>query len=373
VVALLLFGLVAVSGSSVRQAIAGFPVELGIGLVVLAAWTVISAFWSPLNDPSKALRTVALGVPGLVFLAWLRLTMPASRHLHRALIAAVIIAIIILLFEGLSSAVLMRTLRGEDAASAAVNLERVGRGVVLFSILLWPAGIALASRRPIAGAVLLVAGASAVVILPMNAALVGLILGTATLIAVRIAPRTALAALAIAFCLYAAFAPRLSSQIVTIPALQARQIELPTPWAHRIGIWSFAADQAAAVAPLGAGFDAARAIGAREDVIEALRPQFGYAPAAMPLHPHNAVLQVWLELGVVGVIGLGLVFVGLVRGLWRWSASPWRRAAATAALVTALPPFVLNFGIWQAWWLAALWLAVALTVGLLIRDDRIEI
>ena len=84
-------------------------------------------------------------------------------------------------------------------------------------------------------------------------------------------------------------------------------------------------------------------------------------------------MQIWLELGVVGVIGLGLVFVGLMRGLWRWSLSPWRRAAATAAVVTALPPFVLNFGIWQAWWLAALWLAVALTVGLLIRDDRIEI
>ena len=372
VAALLLFGLVTVSGPSIRHTIAGLPIELGIGLAVLAIWTVISALWSPLDDPGKALRTVALGLPGLVFLAWLRLAVPQSRLLHRALIAAVVIAIVVLLFEGLSGAVLMRTLRGEDAASAAVNLERVGRGVVLFSILLWPAGIALASRRPLAGAVLLVAGAIAVVILPMNAALVGLLLGTTTLITVRIVPRTALAALAIAFCLYAAFAPWISGQVVTIPALQARQIELPTPWAHRIGIWSFAAEQAAAVAPLGAGFDASRAIGAREDVIEALRPQFGYAPAALPLHPHNAVLQVWLELGVIGAIGLGLVFVGLIRGLWRWSLSPWRRAAAAAAVVTALPPFVLNFGIWQAWWLAVLWLAVALTAGMLARDDRIE-
>lgn len=372
VAALLLFGLVTVSGPSVRHTIAGLPIELGIGLAVLAIWTVISALWSPLDDPGKALRTVALGLPGLVFLAWLRLAVPQSRHLHRALMAAVVIATVVLLFEGLSGAVLMRTLRGEDAASAAVNLERVGRGVVLFSILLWPAGIALASRRPSAGAVLLVAGAIAVIILPMNAASVGLLLGTATLIAVRIVPRTALVALAIAFCLYAAFALWISRHIVTIPMLQAQQIELPTPWAHRIGIWNFAAEQAAAVAPLGAGFDASRAIGAREDVIEALRPQFGYAPAALPLHPHNAVLQVWLELGVVGVIGLGLVIVGVMHGLWRWPLSPWRRAAAAAAVVTALPPFLLNFGIWQAWWLATLWLAVALTAGLLIRDDRIE-
>jgi O-antigen ligase len=270
----------------------------------------------------------------------------------------------------------MRTLRGEDAASAAVNLERVGRGVVLFSILLWPAGIALTSRRPSAGTVLLVAGAIAVMILPMNAASVGLLLGTATLIAVRIVPRTALVALAIVFCPYAAFTLWISRHVVTIPVLRAQQIELPTPWAHRIGIWNLAAEQAAAIAPFGAGFgagfDASRAIGAREDVIEPLRPQFGYAPAALPLHPHNAVLQVWLELGVVGVIGLGLVFVGVMRGLWRWSLLPWRRAAAAAAVVATLPPFVLNFEIWQAWWPAALWLAVALTAGLLIRDDRIE-
>ena len=372
VAALLLFGIVAVSGPSVRHAITGLPVELGIGLAVLAIWAVVSALWSPLDDPGKALRTVALGLPGLVFLAWLRLAVPVSRMLHRALMAAVVVAIVILLFEGLSGAVLIRALRGEDTASAAINLERVGRGAVLFSILLWPAVIALASRRPSAGAVLFATGGIAVAILPMNAALVGLLLGTATLIAVRIVPRTALVALAIAFCLYAAVAPWISRQVVTIPILQAQQIELPTPWAHRIGIWNFTAEQAAAVAPLGAGFDASRDIGARKDVVEALRPQFGYAPAALPLHPHNAVLQVWLELGVVGVIGLGLIFIGLMHGLWRWSLSPWRRAAAAAAVTTALPPFLLNFGIWQAWWLATLWLAIALTAGLLIRNDLVE-
>jgi hypothetical protein len=78
VAALLLFALVTVSGPSVRHTIAGLPIELGIGLAVLAIWTVISALWSPLDDPGKALRTVALGLPGLVFLAWLRLAVPQS-------------------------------------------------------------------------------------------------------------------------------------------------------------------------------------------------------------------------------------------------------------------------------------------------------
>ena len=369
VAALLLLGLAALSIPTARQSVTGLPLELGVGLAVLAIWTVASALWSPLDDPGKAARTVGLGIPGLVLIGWMRAAVPRSAQIQTALVAALIVAAAVFLFEGLSGAALMRTLRGEEAATAAVNLERVGRGVVLFSILLWPTTFALGDRRPIAAGIFLLAGAAAVVILPMNAALVGLVLGAVTLLTVRVVPRTGLTILAVAFCLYAAFAPWLSGKVVTIQALQARHIELPTPWAHRIGIWSFAAEQVATFAPWGAGFDAARAIGAREDVIEALRPQFGYAPAALPLHPHNAVLQAWLELGIVGVIGLGLVFVGLLRGLWRSSLTPWRRAAAAAAVVTALPPFVLNFGIWQAWWLAALWLAAAMTVGLLISRE----
>jgi O-antigen ligase len=372
VAALLLLGLATLSVSTIRQVTTSLPIELGIGLVVLAAWTVASAYWSPLADPGKALRTVALGVPGLVLFAWLGDNAPRSRTLRRALLVALTVAAAIFLFEGLSGAALMRALRGEDADTAANNLERVGRGVVLFSILLWPTAIALGRKRLAIGGLFFVGGAFAIVLLPMNAATVGLLLGTVMFVAVRIAPRAALTVLAIAFCLYAAFAPWISRDIVTIPALIDRHIELPTPWAHRIGIWNFAAGEAADAAPLGAGFDAARAIGAQGDVIESLRPQFGYAPAALPLHPHNAVLQVWLELGVVGVIGLALVFVGLLRGLWRSGLTPWGRAAAAAAVVTALPPFVVNFGIWQAWWLATLWLAAAIAAGLLTQGDPHE-
>lgn len=372
VAALLLLGLATLSVGTVRQVATGLPIELGIGLVVLAAWTVASAFWSPLEDPGKALRTVALGVPGLVLFSWLKDNAPRSRTLRRALLVALTVAAAIFLFEGLSGAALMRLVRGEDAATTADNLERVGRGVVLFSILLWPTAVALGRKRLAIGGLFFLGGAVAIALLPMNAAIVGLLLGTVMLVAVRVAPRAALTVLAIAFCLYTAFAPWISRDIVTIPALIDRHIELPTPWAHRIGIWNFAADQAAGAAPLGAGFDAARAIGAQGDVIESLRPQFGYAPAALPLHPHNAVLQVWLELGVVGVIGLALIFVGLLRGLWRSALTPWGRAAAAAAVVTALPPFVLNFGIWQAWWLATLWLAVAIAAGLLTQGDPHE-
>lgn len=366
---LLVLGLITLTIHCTRKAIAAAPLELVLGIAVLSAWTVLSAFWSPLGDPGKALRTVGLFVPGLALVGWILFAQNISERFRRAVLLAMALALFVFLFEGVSGAGLTRLVRGDDPASAATNLERVGRGVVLFAVLLWPASVALAGRHRLIGVAFFVAAAAAVALLPMNAALVGLLLGAITFLAVRVAPRTALSALVIAFALYAAFAPWLSRDVVNLQMFQSRQVVLPTPWAHRIGIWTFAAEQATNVAPLGAGFDAARAIGAREDVIEALRPQFGYAPAALPLHPHNALLQIWLELGVVGVIAIILIFAGLVRALWRWRLPPWHRAAAAAAVVAALPPFVLNFGVWQAWWIASLWIGVALTAGLLRADD----
>ncbi|NQV79730.1 MAG: O-antigen ligase family protein [Alphaproteobacteria bacterium] len=370
VVLLLLLGLITMTITGTRRAIAAAPFELVLGIVVLAAWTVLSSFWSPLNDPGKALRTVGLFVPGLALVGWTLFAQNVSERFRRAVLLAMALALFVFLFEGVSGAGLTRLVRGDDPASAATNLERVGRGVVLFAALLWPASVALAARHRIVGVVFFASGAAAVALLPMNAALVGLLLGAITFLAVRIAPRTALAGLVVAFTLYAAFAPWLSRDVVNLQTFQSRQIVLPSAWAHRIGIWTFAAEQATNAAPLGAGFDASRAIGAREDVIEALRPQFGYAPAALPLHPHNALLQIWLELGVVGVIAIILIFAGLIRALRRWPLPPWHRAAGAAAVVAVLPPFVLNFGVWQAWWIASLWIGVTLTAGLLRADDN---
>ena len=46
------------------------------------------------------------------------------------------------------------------------------------------------------------------------------------------------------------------------------------------------------------------------------------------------------------------------------------RAAAVAALASALGLASLSFGIWQNWWLATLVLAAAITTALLGKDEK---
>ena len=69
------------------------------------------------------------------------------------------------------------------------------------------------------------------------------------------------------------------------------------------------------------------------------------------MHPHDAALQIWLELGLPGV----LLFAALWLGLLRRAASQadrLRRATSVAAMTAYLVISAVSFGVWQSWWLA---------------------
>ncbi|MGJ3258561.1 MAG: O-antigen ligase family protein [Rhodospirillales bacterium] len=123
---------------------------------------------------------------------------------------------------------------------------------------------------------------------------------------------------------------------------------------HRYLIWRFAADRAAERPFLGWGFNASRSLPGGHELT-------GERAELLPLHPHNAVLQVWLELGVPGLLLLCVV-------LWRtymppgWENFPRRELLIRTLTVTAV--FIAasaTFGIWQSWWLATIALALAST------------
>lgn len=117
---------------------------------------------------------------------------------------------------------------------------------------------------------------------------------------------------------------------------------------HRLHIWHFTAERIAEKPLTGWGLDASRIIpGGDVEVIK--------DGASMQLHPHNAPLQVWLELGAMGAFGLvAIVCLPLL------TAMRLPREAQAISLATTIAALViasLSFGIWQHWWLATLALA----------------
>jgi O-antigen ligase len=108
----------------------------------------------------------------------------------------------------------------------------------------------------------------------------------------------------------------------------------PPSWAARMTYWSHAIDWIFDRPLRGWGLDASRAMG-----------------PGIQLHPHNAALQVWLELGLIGAVAAAVFWALSLLRLAR--ERPDGRAAAVAGSVAAFV-FIswVNYGAWQAWWLA---------------------
>jgi len=135
---------------------------------------------------------------------------------------------------------------------------------------------------------------------------------------------------------------------------EAADKPLPGSIAHRYRIWRFAADRAAERPFFGWGFDTSRALPGGHQLMRD-------GAELLPLHPHNAVLQVWLELGVPGLLLLCIV-------LWRTYMPPgwhdFKRRELLIRTQTVTVIFIaasVTFGIWQSWWLATIALVMAST------------
>ena len=87
----------------------------------------------------------------------------------------------------------------------------------------------------------------------------------------------------------------------------------------------------------------------------------------LPLHPHNAPLQLWLELGAVGVV----IFIGLLGLLiWRWQRdfAKGNGLPLIAGVLTAIfVVYNISFGLWQGWLIFSLILLFAI-----IRNLRLS-
>ncbi len=77
-------------------------------------------------------------------------------------------------------------------------------------------------------------------------------------------------------------------------------------------------------------------------------------------HPHNAFLQLWVELGAVGAGLVAVLFVALFRAIRR--ADPMLQPTVLTWIAVVCGIALVSHGAWQAWWVAAI---AASTAGFL--------
>jgi exopolysaccharide production protein ExoQ len=296
---------------------------------------------------------------------------------EKLLIWGAAITIALLLFESVTGAWLTRTGRGLpwyeviNPQTGGINIEAFLRnGVVILTILMWPILSALTRQRHFLGAALfLVLTIYLVFRFSSTTALVAIIAGG---IGIGLASsRRKLASLIVGsmFVILLLGAPFLVHQVTAGKNVQeigqfSYDLKLPNSATSRLIIWQFAAQHIFEKPFFGWGMNMARKIpdSGEKYTLKVVTPTGKnivlFRESYMPLHPHNAALQIWLELGAVGALIVAVFGWLFIRKLENMHTDP----VIFGVVISILAFNFISFGAWQSWWIATQFLCLGLTL-----------
>ncbi|HEX8569858.1 MAG TPA: O-antigen ligase family protein [Caulobacteraceae bacterium] len=333
-------------------------------LFALALWGAGALGWSPAlarvspDDPETqfALKLLIQVAAFGFFAAGAAGLSGTAAHRAMTVLALGLLALgVVLVVEGATTAALYQQLLAAMGEPIRPDLaeRNVGKGQFVLALLAWPALVFLAAERRR--------------LLPM---LVGLLLLCPFLLN-ELAPLAGLMAGGIAFLLVRWLGPLgarlvgglLAAQVLVSPllvhaaadagVLGALARAAPESWRQRLEVWGFAADRITESPFLGWGLEASRMF------------------PSVPLHPHNAGLQVWLELGAVGALLFALLWLRVYEAAARIARDDRTGAAACAGAAGAYFTIgALSYGVWQEWWLASAALVAAACTALIVARRR---
>lgn len=318
----------------------------------LLAWGALSAAWSidPMHSLVLDLRLAGLFLTGLALAAAAeRIAAPGRMTLF--LVAGAAIGIVLAGYDlttdgGLTEHISVRGFR-------PARLDQIAIGLAM--LLLPVSAVLLGRGRPGTGLAAAAIAAAAVFLLDDVTAKSALLASLPMAALLYWRPRI-VARIAAALCvLFILTAPLTLAKMGEVPGLLAVADSFKDSAAHRLLIWSFTGDHIAERPLLGWGLDSSRAIPGGD---QEARPGQNW----LPLHPHDAALQVWLELGAPGAALFALLIVVFWLGLDRLPGPRIYTAAAGGSLSAALAPLFAAYGVWQEWWVGTLALVLFLIV-----------
>ena len=329
---------------------------IAMGFAALLLWCAIASFWG-FNITDSLFLVLRIGV---IFTAALMLFAIARglddrvrKNLGNWLLTGISIALGLMAVETLFDYPITETYLGISSEEANMR-SRLNRGVTAMVMMAWPTAALLWHRGTAwAIAILLVAMAVMLGLMESDSAIVGAIAGLAMALVSRLQRKVGRAMLVLV-TIVALAGTALAAQEIFRRDWQGSEW-LDGSARHRVEIWNYAAGLIARKPLTGWGFDASRAI-------SKARPfeQVG-KNSLLPLHPHNAPLQVLLELGAVGAAIFFALLMLLAARIERLCRPD--RVCGQALFVSTLAIGFSAYGLWQNQWLAMM-CSVALLIPL---------
>lgn len=351
VVVVVVAALIALSDAGLRATLFTRPTPVLVAGAGFLFWALAAVTWSPTHNPTDWFKAVpVIAAAAVVGRGLVRAPDHLVRSLAGPVLGAVLALGLLLLVERVTGGFILGLARTGDSRDRLFDI--LSPGLALLSALAFPAAALLRARtgRSWAGWGLIAACLLLGVTYHMDAAPVAIAAACISYVLVRLLKKPGflmvMAGIAVVALSWGATAS-LAWQHGEHGWLTSH---INLNWGYRVEIWHRVYELVGARPWIGYGFDSARTV--------------AQGPGVSFLHPHNGLLQVWLELGLVGVV----LFLGwcaaALRPVLKAPARP-EVLATIAATVTALAVFwLVSFGIWQGWWLSAIGLSLcALTLA----------
>ncbi len=326
------------------------------GVVVMVG--ALSAIWALDAGPALKQAGQILGALVCIGVLWpvvKALSATERCRLGDALVFGLVLAMLVAGVNAALDLPLHRLLNGIPAEQA-VPRHLMNKGIITAVLLCWPAALALwlSGRRGWAAVMPL---AMAALVLPLDTqtasfAMLCAIVAAALLAAIG---RPWLRIMAAGLVLLVFLQPVVVASLAAAGGVDADW--MPSSFRHRVFIWDFVAQRIAERPLLGWGLEASRII---PDF--GVEPPFGYR-SVIPVHPHNTFLQVWLEMGLVGMVPVLILVLLPLRAIAGLASAP--RALAGGAWAAAVAAALPGYGAGQSWWLFTIVAQVMLVMAVL--------
>ncbi len=354
-------------GLSARAAIRKWltdPVPLAVAGLLAIAW--LSEAWSinPGYGALSAARLTGLAAAGLFALAALSGLDAQQRHRAVSALAwgGVLLAVLYIANTATGGAIVIHLrhyIKGDPIALPEV-FRLPTRASAIIAVTLWPLALVIARRFDwrLAPALVALLGLCALA-LPMRTIMLALLVGLVAWAVARWGHRQIplMAGILLALAIVV-LPPTLGQPTPRAWIGNAASPEIDRSVAHRFKIWEFTLSKIAERPWLGWGLAASRELASTVD--PEIREPWGPGISVLPLHPHNNVLQIWLELGVLGSIAFAALCAAVGWKISRLGHDPAWRACAFAAFASYMAIGGLSYGVTQTWWVATAWLAAAI-------------
>lgn len=310
-------------------------------LLISAAWSIV-----PVKDIQLSIRIFLLFILGGGILVFLKNNPDSSfrKHLETSMILGTFLALLFLLIEIISHGFLSTMFHARET-NYHFEPYYLNKGTTFIAAAAWVTiAILLRHRRFITGFCWWAATGIALYYLESTSALIAYSIATIAFLFIMAARHMGIKLLIAANILTILTIPFLMLTI-DAPKMSDAWPQFPDSAKHRLYIWEYVSHKALEHPIIGWGGDSARHFPV--DPKDIKHPIF----YPLPNHPHDNLLHVWFELGIIGL----LIFTGFISSVMntvRKTHCPlYHKASGYACLITYQVIGMLSYSVWQFWWL----------------------